>query len=69
MTYKIIKFNSENTYHIILQFNKHAKHADILKTKSGDLKNNVFTTKITLDNLRKDIEGIYHNLICHLNLF
>jgi len=38
--------------------NKNAKHADILKTKSGDLKNNVFTAKIMLDNLRRDIEGI-----------
>jgi len=42
-----------------LQMNKHAKHADTLKTKSGDLKNNIFTAKITLDNLRRDIGGMY----------
>jgi len=39
--------------------NKYAKHADTLKTKSGDLKNNIFTANITLDNLRRDIGGMY----------
>lgn len=38
--------------------NDHAKHADTLKTRSGDLKNNIFSAKIELDNLRRNIEGI-----------
>lgn len=44
--------------HFILQTNKYAKYADTLKFKSGDLKNNIFTGKIMLNNLKKDIEGI-----------
>ncbi|XP_039307072.1 laminin subunit alpha-1 isoform X3 [Solenopsis invicta] len=40
---------------LLRNFNKLAKHADTLKTKSGDLKNNIFTAKIMLDNLRKNI--------------
>lgn len=40
---------------MLRNMNKQAKYADTLKTKSGDLQNNVFTAKITLDNLRKDI--------------
>jgi len=38
--------------------NKLAKHADTLKIESGDLRNNVFTAKIALDELKKNIEGI-----------
>lgn len=46
------------SFFVILQMNKLAKHADALKTGSGDLRNNVLTAKIELDKLRKDIEGI-----------
>ncbi|KMQ97151.1 laminin subunit alpha-1 [Lasius niger] len=35
---------------------KCAKYADTLKIKSGDLKNNIFTGKIMLNNIKKDIE-------------
>lgn len=38
--------------------NKLAKHADVLKTESADLRSNIFTAKIELDKLRGDIEGI-----------
>ncbi|KAL6255156.1 hypothetical protein P5V15_013489 [Pogonomyrmex californicus] len=40
---------------ILRNLNKQATHADMLKTKSGDLKNNVFTIKLMLDNLKRDI--------------
>lgn len=45
-------------WYIILQLNERAKHADILKSKSGDLKNNIFSAEIEISNLRKNIEGI-----------
>lgn len=41
-----------------LQMSKCANYADTLKIKSGDLKNNIFTGKIMLNNIKKDIEGI-----------
>ncbi|XP_077268130.1 wing blister isoform X1 [Temnothorax americanus] len=46
---------AEDVETMLRNLNKHAKHAGTLKTKSGDLRNNVFTAKVTLDNLRKDI--------------
>lgn len=49
--------------HFILQTNKCVKYADTLKLKSGDLKNNIFTGKIMLNNFKKDIEGITSVLI------
>ncbi|XP_024867463.1 laminin subunit alpha-1 isoform X2 [Temnothorax curvispinosus] len=46
---------AEDVETMLRNLNKHAKHVGTLKTKSGDLRNNVFTAKVTLDNLRKDI--------------
>lgn len=55
-------FHTSLFLHIFLHFNlqtsKCAKYADTLKIKSGDLKNNIFTGKIMLNNIKKDIEGI-----------
>ena len=53
-----MNFRIHFLFYFNLQMNKNAKYADTLKTKGGDLKNNVFTAKIMLDNLRKDIEGL-----------
>ncbi|CAL7932952.1 unnamed protein product [Xylocopa violacea] len=36
--------------------NEYAKEADTLQSKSNDLKNNVFSANIELENLRKDID-------------
>lgn len=43
--------------------NEFAKQADILKTGSGDLKNNIFSAKIELDNLRANIGGIVLEIV------
>ncbi|RLU21684.1 hypothetical protein DMN91_006060 [Ooceraea biroi] len=41
---------------MLRNMNKLAKHADTLQTESGDLRNNIFTAKLELDKLKKDIE-------------
>ncbi|KAL0132326.1 hypothetical protein PUN28_000249 [Cardiocondyla obscurior] len=53
---------AENVETMLRSLNKNVKHADTLKTKSGDLKNNVFTGKIMLDNLRKNINNTISQL-------
>ncbi|XP_029679159.1 laminin subunit alpha-1-like [Formica exsecta] len=48
---------AEDVEVMLRNMSKCAKYADTLKIKSGDLKNNIFTGKIMLNNIKKDIEG------------
>ncbi|XP_072763928.1 laminin subunit alpha-1 isoform X2 [Anoplolepis gracilipes] len=47
---------AEDVEVMLRNMSKCAKYADTLKIKSGDLKNNIFTGKIMLNNFKKDIE-------------
>lgn len=52
--------NIRNIYiyrYFIFQANEQAKRSDILNSKSNDLKNNIFSAKIEMENLKKYIEG------------
>lgn len=51
--------NIKNIYtrYFIFQANEQVKRSDNLNSKSNDLKNNIFSAKIEMDNLKKYIEG------------
>ncbi|XP_036145001.1 laminin subunit alpha-1 isoform X3 [Monomorium pharaonis] len=55
MPWQQYKKLAEDVETSLRNWNKRAKYADTLKTQSGDLKNNIFTAKITLDNLKRNI--------------
>lgn len=43
--------------YFIFQANEQVKRSDIANSKSNDLKNNIFSANIEMDNLKKYIEG------------
>ncbi|XP_067203705.1 laminin subunit alpha-1 isoform X2 [Linepithema humile] len=47
--------------------NQHAKYADTSRIKSNDLKNNIFTAKIELNKLRRDIDDTISQLNQYTN--
>lgn len=61
--------------YFIFQANEQVKRSDIANSKSNDLKNNIFSANIEMDNLKKYIEGDrlgknnYILYFCDVNFF
>lgn len=61
--------------YFIFQANEQIKRTDIANSKSNDLKNNIFSANIEMDNLKKYIEGDrlgknnYILYFCDVNFF